>query len=319
MSVFKEIYKEALTNYNRKVHEERVQTDFAFYQILKNIVINSFIWELPDHIYFNRPEMYMYYRGLMGAFIDDGKFKIYPAVPVGALREDGFYTQYQMNAFNGKVFIRDFDDIELLHNDDYDTPNAIIVDEFMENITKTLTTVKAMLKRAGDLPILNAPTEQAIKEILDAYDKKEKGYPFVLTLNNTLVGNEVTRTVLFDNRESDILSIWDIYDKFKHEFYTFYGINNTEVEKRERLTNDEVNSNNEVIQCGYFDALNRYRQDFVNRCNNKELFKPYLEKPISCKKNRIEHIEKSIIENKEGVVNDESLENIGSPNPDVSE
>lgn len=319
MSVFKEIYKDSLDKFNRKVHEERIQTDFAFYQILKNIVLNSFIWELPDHIYFNRPEMFMYYRGLMGAFIDDGKFKIYPAVPAGALREDGFYTKYMMNAFDGTVFIKDFDEIELLHNDDFDTPNAIIVDEFMENITNVLTTVKAMLKRAGDLPILNAPNEQTIKLILDAYDKKEKGYPFVLTQNNTLVGNEVTRTPLFDNRESDILSIWNIYDKFKHEFYTFYGINNTEVEKRERLTNDEVNSNNEVIQCGYFDALNRYRQDFVNRCNNKELFKPYLEKPISCKKNRIEHIEKSITENKEEVVNDESLENIGSPNPDVSE
>lgn len=307
MSVFKHIYEDSLKNFNRTVHNERTQTNFTLYQLFKNIVLNSFTWELPDHIYFNRPELFMYYKGLMGAFIDDGKFKIYPAVPVGSLREDGFYTKYQMNAFNGKVFIKDFDDIELLHNDDFDTPNAIIIDEFMENCCQTLTTIKTFMKRARNMPILNAPNEQTVNTILDEYKKQEEGYPFALTVNNTLMGDEVKRTTLFDNREVDILSFWDIYDKFKHEFYTFYGINNTEVEKRERLTNEEVNSNNEIIQCGYYDTLYNYRKDFVDRCNNKEIFKPYLEKPISVKKNRIENIEQKINEKEEVLIDEQNM------------
>lgn len=269
MSVFQKIYQQSVTALQLKHDTDNLNTKNVLSEIFGGIVLNSFVWEnLPDNTFFDRPELYLYYNGTLAAFDNNGKIDIYPTFPNGSLRPDGFNESYTIITLDGHSYIRKFEEIALCQNNSSKIPNYVIVDNFIDRLFNAIRAVDVQLYKSIMGDILSCPNETAIDVITNAYNKSVDNHlPFICVNGSSFVGSEIVKTSLFDNKITDIISIWDIYDKYKHEFLTYYGINNTETEKKERLITDEVNSNNEVIQCGYYGHLFRHREEFAKRYN----------------------------------------------------
>lgn len=273
MSVFKQIYEKTLGNIECDARYENNAILTTLYEMFESTLINSFKWKnLPEWIYYTRPELYLFYRGLMAGFIDekdDNKFKIFPAFGAGNLRQDGFMTLYQMNGFNGDIWIKPYDDVVLCQNNSSQFPTQIIMLQFVERMQKCLRAVDNGIERAAFSQILECKDENQVKEVCDAYNKQKENMPFIATVGNRFSDGSINRVTLFDNKEFDLKEIWNTYDRYKHEFYTFFGINNTESEKAERMLTDEVNANNEIIVSGFYDDMYEHRQKFCDDCNKK--------------------------------------------------
>lgn len=274
MSVFKQIYENAYKQVECNTRVENKSIFYTLWDILESICVNSFKYTgLPEHIPYRLIEYLFFYSGNVGGFIDekDGdKPKIFPAFGAGTLRQDGFQTLYQMTAFNGDIWIKDYDDIVLGHNCSSWIPTRFIVGEFVQRMQKCIRAVDNGIDRVAFSQILECDNEQQVNAIIEAYNKQKENMPFIATVGGQMFTNgQIRRTSLFDDREFNISEIWNTFDKYLHTFYTFMGYNNTETEKKERLITDEVNANNQIIQCGFFDDMFNQRKEFISKFNEK--------------------------------------------------
>ena len=305
MSVFDNIYKNSYDKYECNSFKNSYENYFQLYNIWENAITNSFVWDnLPSSTYITRPEQYLYYRGLMALFVDDeNKFKIYPAFPAGALRGDGFYDNYIMYDFAGKNWNRKFEDIELCENCPNQIPTKFIVMYYIEKLKKVLNVIDVQLIKSQGGDIFEVHDESQVNQVLSIWDNMIKNKPLSVILNDDFKNKDINKISLYDSRESQILDMWGIYDKVKNEFMTTLGFNNIQTEKKERLINAEAESNNDVINHGFYETMYIMRLDFCNRVKNHKGWENVEEydtvKNIICYKNRDENykdIQKDYIE-----------------------
>jgi hypothetical protein len=268
MSVFKNIYQKNYEKMDDFAKLDDFQNFFSMRQIFENALINSFVWKnLPEHIYFTRPEQHLYYRGVMAMFKDDeGILQIYPAFPSGALRGDGFWTEYTMYDFAGKIWRRKFEDIEICENIPNQLPTLPFVNYYCDRMKKVLNVIDVQLIKSQGGDIFEVEDEQQAKQVAEIWDNMLKNRPLNTIINDTFSKRQINKISLYDSRESQILDMWEIYDKYKHEFMTYMGLNNVETEKKERLLTNEVDGNNDIIKHGFYETQYLCRLDFCRRC-----------------------------------------------------
>lgn len=278
MSVFSNIYKESYEKINNETAYNDLNNVFSLYEIYENTIINSFVWDkLPTQkngrpLYFTRPEQYLYYRGLMAAFVDDdGETGLmYPAFPCGSLRDDGFYTEYIMYSFNGKNWRRKFEDIELCENLPNQLPTRPLVMYYTEKMKEILNTIDVQLIKTRGGDIFEVSNEQQANQVAKLWDKMKNNIPIQTIINNDFKNKLVNKISVYDSRESQILDLWKCFDEVKSELMTHFGLTNTDTEKKERLVVPEVNSNNEITKHGLFETMYLCRLDFCERCQTHE-------------------------------------------------
>ena len=276
MSVFSNIYRNAYDKIENDTKMNNLDNTFALYEIYENMLINSFVWKgLPIQangkpIYYSRPEQYMFYRGLMAAFVENGVGYILPAFPAGKLREDGFYTEYIMYAFNGDNYRKKFEDIELCENLPNQLPTRPLVMYYLERMKNVLSTIDVQIIKSRGGDIFEVEDEKQKKQVAELWENMKNNIPIQTIINDSYSKKQIQKLTVYDSRESQILDMWSIYDKFKHEFLTYFGINNVETEKKERLITDEANANNDLIQHTVYETMYISRLDFCERCHTHE-------------------------------------------------
>lgn len=316
MSVFKNVYQKNYEKMDDFAKLDNFQNFFSMRQIFENALINSFVWKnLPEHIYFVRPEQHLYYRGVMAMFRDDeGILQIYPAFPSGALRGDGFWTEYTMYDFAGKIWRRKFEDIEICENIPNQIPTLPFVNYYCDRMKKVLNVIDVQLIKSQGGDIFEVEDEQQANQVAEIWNNMVKNRPLNTIINDTLSKRQINKISLYDSRESQILDMWEIYDKYKHEFLTYMGINNVETEKKERLTTNEVDGNNDIIKHGFYETQYLCRLDFCRRC------KEHFDIDIMVYKNRNEETvdkQEDFIEESISGDNDELIKLNDETNDDV--
>lgn len=272
MGVFEKIYSE---NVQRKYEEIRsnVKSDFfTLWFSYFNAVINTFTWKnLPEGVLPQMPEEFLCYWGQLAMFNDDeGNVKIYPTYGSGEYLENGLYSEYTIIARNGRTWIRDINDIELCFNNAIKYPSIWFINEMTDKSTSALRAVDAALERAILPPIIECQSEEQEALVSKMYDREKNLMPFRTVLGKHFSGeNSVQIHQIFDNRVNDVLALWDVYVRYRNFFYTFIGINNVEIQKRERLTEAEGSGNDEITRFTLINEMNEMRQDFVTRANKK--------------------------------------------------
>lgn len=269
MGVFQNTY---VPNYQKMVEElekEKLIEDQNFFIIYMTTVINTFKWgNLPDKMPKFNMETYLQTAGLVGYFVEGDRKMMLPAFPQGGLTEYGEFSKYVMLDALGKTYIRDKDEIELCYNSSLKIPYIAIVKGFANNASKVLRYTYAALRRASKPPIIGCENESQLKMLDSLRDSITDNKDFVAFCGEGVMDSSVKRLPLFDNRETDVLAMWDIYTRQRNLFYSTFGINNVEIQKRERLTEAEGSGNDEIVRYSLLDDMVDNRKDFIERVKN---------------------------------------------------
>ena len=227
-----------------KASDLNILTLNDYYDRLKLIALSLFEWEgLPNscNARFLELTLYMYGRAV---FIYDPEigFLNMRCMPSGTL--NNYDESISYNAYS-TIYSKMFDKEQcvLIRNNYLERPTDNSVVLFASRLTEAERTIDTNIK-AQKTPLLIRCDDKDRQSLKNIYSQYEGNEPVILggkTIN--LDGLKVLKTdapFIADKLQIYKKDLWN-------EALTFFGINNANSEKRERLITDEVNANNEVI------------------------------------------------------------------------
>lgn len=195
---------------------------------------------------------------------------------------------------------KDFDDVVYIMNNNLQKPTIETIKLFAYRLYEVESTINVNLL-AQKTPILIEGDTKTILTLKNVYMQYSGNTPFIFgnkayDLSNRLSVLKTDAPYLIDKLTLHKHEIWN-------DALTFMGINNTNVDKRERLITDEVNSNNELINY-YLNCFYKTRKEACDRINEKyglniqvKLNKDVLDLLDVDEKEVTEYEDKEVIEN----------------------
>lgn len=195
---------------------------------------------------------------------------------------------------------KDFDDVVYIMNNNLEKATLETIRLFAYRLYEVEATINVNLL-AQKTPVLIEGDTKTILTLKNVYMQYSGNTPFIFgnkgyDLSNRLSVLNTNAPYLIDKLTTHKHEIWN-------ECLTFLGINNTNVDKRERLITDEVNSNNDLINY-YLNCFYKTRKDACERINKKyglniqvKLNKDVLDLLDVDEKDVTEYEEKEVIEN----------------------
>ena len=271
MSTYHNIYEENIEHIEQELNfDRRIKNNFIALNFY-NTVISTFGWgNLPKETLPFMPEEQLCFTGKTIFFLDDnGNPKLFPGYMAGNLMENGMYDRYQIIAKNGKVWTRKYDEIEICFNNSMRFPSAWQVNSISEDCSYALRSVKTALQRTMIPAIITGSTNEQLAEISKLKNPENNLELFYTAFNSAISKSDHSVIDFFDNTKEDVIARWDIFIRFRNLFYTTFGINNVEIQKKERLTESEGESNQEITRYTLLQDMLHCRQDFCERVDKK--------------------------------------------------
>lgn len=230
--------------FGKQKEDLNVLTANDYYDRLRLIGLSLFEWEnLPESCNqkFLEETLFLYGRALF-IYDDELGFLNMRCTPSGKLNnydEAVSYTAY--STIYNKQFMRD--DCVLIRNNYLERPTDITVMLFASRLTTAERTIDVNIN-AQKTPVLIRCDEKDRLTMKNLYKQYEGNEPFIL-------GSKALNVEGIKVLKTDAPFIADKLQIYKRDLWneclTFFGINNANSDKRERLITDEVNANNEVI------------------------------------------------------------------------
>lgn len=149
-------------------------------------------------------------------------------------------------------------DCELIYMKDNYRGMYELVTRYAEMLAQCDKDINVNLMNANVSIVAYAKNKKEADELKEAYGKATTGDPFI-TMNDALLFDDSMKPFFKDIRASFIADDVQIVKRsIYNDFLTKVGIRNTNYDKRERLTTDEVNENNDETKSlvkVYFDNL----------------------------------------------------------------
>ena len=229
---------------NGKACDMNILTANDYYDRLQLIALSLFEWEnLPEscNARFLEKTLYSYGRALF-IYDDVLGFLNMKCTPSGSL--NNYDEPISYNAFS-TIYQNSFsrEDSVLIRNNYLERPTDNSVVLFASRLTEAERTIDTNIK-AQKTPVLIRCDDKDRLTMKNLYNQYEGNEPFILGSKSlNIEGLKVLKT--------DAPFVADKIQSYKHEVWnealTFFGINNANSDKRERLITDEVNANNQVI------------------------------------------------------------------------
>lgn len=265
MSKKSKAYKKGMFNNNFEFIDSAVLNDSIFMhyeEMFREIVLSMFEWvNLPKSMDSRWLEKCLYYNGMAGLHKDEkmglintnvassGKLNIY-GLPT-ELNCFSFEYQKIKNLYTGLTGMNDKDkdlqklnDVVLVLNNWEKIPTAGQMALFCLKLYECDSTALTNIK-AQKTPVLILAPEEKRLTMENLYSQYNGNRPFIFGNDETLDGTSIQSI----RTEAPFVAdkIQDYKKEILNDALTFLGINNIMVEKKERLTDDEANSNNEFI------------------------------------------------------------------------
>lgn len=284
MSVFSKVYEDKMLEIQKAEQYNTYKTENYLRHLFYTMVISSFSYsgDIPKFIKYDMDfiEESLFRAGKVAYFEHEGEKYIAPCFGSGVLLKNGKFDRYTMIFRNGMQVIKPIEEIELCFNNWAELPSQVIVEELIDKCLNSLRAVDGSLMRAQLPAILALGDEQKLDvittKIKNSYQHRD---PYAI-VSGDWIGDELKRISMYDNKEVDILALWDVFVRYKNLVFTTFGINNVEVAKTERLTQAESVSNTEITRYGLFYDMYEHRLDWVKR------IKEHFGDEISCTINR---------------------------------
>lgn len=233
-----------------------------------NLAINRFSWtNLPKGLTTERLEELLISYGTLGAFMENGLVVILPLFGTHKVNIYNEHTDFRLVGFNGTEFEKNIDEIVKLKNNPLGTEDLSTLQLYAKKIDDIEQTQDVNLFQQC-IPKIIGTTKDGILTAKNIV-KQIKEYKFVVFTKTKAIQNQLSKEDVLDNTAPYILDKLSDYETFyRNKVLTFLGINNNNVNKRERLLEDEVNANNDYIQIN-LDLMYDMRVKFCEEVNEK--------------------------------------------------
>lgn len=249
-----------------RLEENMIEYNFYFKKY-KRLLMSMFEWEnLPNGISSRFIEEKLFYNGLLIFYKSKqlGFYVIAQATPIGLndYEEPTGYRAYGVNKINEYVLPSECVPI---WNDMFVEGNVGNVNFFAKSLSNIKKTFDVNLEQLKNPYIISCPEGQkeSIKAVMS---QKTDGVPYIYvnedftTLNNVNVFN-----LQIQNHTKELQ---DVATTIENEGMTFFGINNVNISKKERLITGEAEQNNEQITLNK-KSMYRARKIAVKKINEK--------------------------------------------------
>lgn len=271
MSVFHKLYTEAIEKTKEQNKFIFDLEKFDFFLIYMTSLVSSFKWKKTpvDNMPLFKPEQFIQQSGRLGLFNYENKWHILPIFPNGTIEEYGEYSDYIAVDCTGKNYMLKKDDLCICYNNSFCVPYYSMVKRFSDKSALALRAVDVSLAKAIAPTLVGVSSQEQLDIIGEMAQSINNPVPYKAMIKGKFDAKELDRVPAFDNREVDVLALWDVYVRYRNLYYGTIGINNIEIAKRERLTEAEGSGNDEIVRYSLFDDMWEQRQDFIKRAKEK--------------------------------------------------
>lgn len=259
-----------------RLNENMREYNFYFKKY-KRLLMSMFEWKnLPDGISSRFIEDKLFYNGLLIFYKSKqlGFYVVAQATPIGLndYEEPTGYRAFGVNKIN--EYVKQSECVPIW-NDMCIEGNVANVNFFAKSLGNIKKTFDVNLEQLKNPYIISCPEGQkeSVKSVLA---QKTDGIPYIYVNEDFNAMNSVT--VLNLHTQNHTKELQDISMTIENEGMTFFGINNVNVAKKERLITGEAEQNNEQITLNK-KSMYRARKLAVDKINEK--FGVDFKKPIT--------------------------------------
>ena len=246
-----------------KYMNDRVYTDYLYRLML--IARSVFKWEnLPNGINEKWIERYLFAEGKCVFFKDPDKgLMVAKVTPNGGLNyydEPTTVLPYATN-YTGETLINELNCIVIPNNDEM-IPTSPTIQLYAFKLANIDRTIDVNVHAQKTPAIIKCSDKQrlSLKRVIEQRDDNELAIFGDNDLSTESIDVlSINAPVVFKDLELQKHMVWN-------ECMTFLGINNANMDKRERLVDDEVQANNEQVEAS-FNIMLKAREEACSRIN----------------------------------------------------
>lgn len=266
----------AMTGFDSAI-QTGVQTDTMYHLYFSTIAQSLFKWNnLPASMDANYLEKSLFLQGRASAILIRSTGEIintnysefsYPNIYDMPNKIDAIANNFHMTVKK--------DDFVICRNNVMFVPTVLYVNYFAEIVKDIDLTLRVNLK-AQKTPTTFTGSKEQQQALENFFMKYDGNQPYIFLKEN--LADQIKLGCFKTDAPFIADKLTEMKKDYKNEFLTFLGVNNVDVEKKERLITDEVNANNQNISTN-FETMYKCRRDFCVEFNEK--FKDFIDKPIS--------------------------------------
>lgn len=267
----------------READRLNTETELYWYYRLIEIALNGIKWKnLPPEIDPRYLELALLFCGSAIFFRDeDAGFAVWRFAPIGTFNHYRDPRRRRAIPEMGNVYNRTLteEDSIIIWNNLTRTPDTLALRHYARKIADVDRTIDVNV-RVQKTPKLVLCTEQQRVTFENLIDKYDGNLPFIFG-NKTL--KEAGSIEVLDTSAPFVANdLSALKRQLIAEAWTYFGVENSSSEKKERLVSDEVTSNLGAVEMARECRLNARRQacDQINR-----MFADYLTEPVSVEYN----------------------------------
>lgn len=231
--------------------QENVSEYSFYYRRFKRLLLSLFQWEnLPDGISSRFIEEKLFYHGFLIFFKSSGGF--YRVSQANVLKENEYEEPIIFKAYNSNIvlnvderFIK-AEECVVIYNDILRIGNSDNVNFFAKKLCNIEKTIDCDLEHLKHPYIISVP-EGKIEEVKRMINKAVNGEPYIVEKNGGYSSNNFDYSFFNAGAPNNISDLQDTKHEYINEALTFFGVNNVNVLKKERLTSGESEQNNQEI------------------------------------------------------------------------
>ena len=210
------------------------------------LMINQFKWSGLEELNIQERhlENYLFDNGYCLFFEDPTNGKLcLPCYGEGGRNVYGEFTRYRATG-NNYTFSVSADKSVLIENNKLRMPTSMAVYYFVERLYELTRTMDVNVKQLKLQSIFTATDKNilTVKKIIDEIEKNN----WAIITDSGLSIDDIVKAVPTGVTPLTA-ELTDRYNAVMNEALTYFGINNSNTDKRERLITDEANANNQFI------------------------------------------------------------------------
>lgn len=225
---------------------ENIITESFLYDRFRLLMVNQFKWSGLDefNIQERHVENFLFDNGYCLFFEDKTNGKLcLPCYGEGGQNVYGDFLKYRATGFNYTYDVTAEESV-LIENNKLRMPTHKAVIYFVSRLFELTRTMDVNVKQLKLQTLFSATDKNilTVKKIIDEIDKNN----WAIITDSTMTLDEIVKAIP-TGVKCLTGELTDRYNALMNEALTYFGINNSNTDKRERLITDEANANNQFI------------------------------------------------------------------------